>query len=88
MESNITMYHISTDQIFFFLQFSQAVNEFEDAVRPATDTLKAVGPEGLALGAAALGLAALGAISSKGRSAKVPLENKDRKPRPPKGRGR
>lgn len=37
----------------------------EDAFRPATETLKDLGPEGVALGAAALGIAALGAMAEK-----------------------
>jgi hypothetical protein len=43
----------------------EAVSQMEDAFRPATETLKDLGPEGVALGAAALGIAALGAMAEK-----------------------
>lgn len=43
----------------------EAVAQMEDVFRPATETLKEIGPEGVALGAAALGLAALGAMGAK-----------------------
>eukprot|EP00930_Biecheleria_cincta_P096376 TRINITY_DN88235_c0_g1_i1.p1 TRINITY_DN88235_c0_g1~~TRINITY_DN88235_c0_g1_i1.p1 ORF type:complete len:384 (+),score=67.41 TRINITY_DN88235_c0_g1_i1:159-1154(+) len=42
-----------------------AFAEAEDAFKPFTDSLKAIGPEGIAIGAAALGVAALGALASK-----------------------
>ena len=43
----------------------EAVSQMEDAFRPATEALKDLGPEGVALGAAALGIAALGAMAEK-----------------------
>lgn len=36
-----------------------------DAIRPVTDALRDIGPEGVAVGAAAFGVAALGALASK-----------------------
>lgn len=53
----------------------EAVAQMEDAFRPATDTLKSLGPEGIALGAAALGMAALGAMGAKA-AARPPLNSK------------
>jgi len=42
-----------------------AVSDATDAFKPVTDTLRDIGPEGVALGAAAFGVAALGALASK-----------------------
>lgn len=48
-----------------------AFAEAEDAFKPFTDSLKAIGPEGVAIGAAAIGVAALGALASKNANSKA-----------------
>lgn len=50
----------------------EAVADLDEAFRPATETLKELGPEGLALGAAAIGMAALGAMGQKRLDKKAP----------------
>ncbi|CAK0812496.1 unnamed protein product [Prorocentrum cordatum] len=42
-----------------------AVADAADQFKPVTDTLQSIGPEGVAMGAAALGVAALGALVGK-----------------------
>jgi len=48
------------------LQEFESTGKVMDAFRPVTETLREIGPEGLAVGAAALGVAALGALASRG----------------------
>lgn len=59
-----------------------AFAEAEDAFKPFTDSLKAIGPEGVAIGAAALGVAALGALASKTASSEMASNTEALKKRP------
>lgn len=60
----------------------EAVAEMDESFKPITESLRSVGPQGLAMGAAALGFAALGAVAAKAGSGQATGDESSKKLRP------